>query len=1068
MSKIAALRKFLVAINMNQEDWKKRADEALKTVPAEKGKEDGYSLYSSLAAAIIWPLVESFQGADAEAMDTFSSAIQRLNAITLATRFGFWTAQASSGSDLRDAIGEDLASYPSLQTELDALFDEFNAIEGVLDRPKDDQEKLAELLYNEWEASGRGSVVQKVSQRIGIMLGGTVSGVTVQLDASIYQERAEEARRRYLKDLRRQCRYLPLSAVGAEAEEANVSLSDVYVGLKTYEGQKLASGKRAGLANMLNEEGAEREEIEAIEAIKKHDRVVLLGDPGSGKSTFVNEILAQYADVQLGESEVLPAEMPADLVPVRIILRDLAVRLRAGYPEGIPKREQDAVLNKFVRDAIVEDLKLADAEAFGEAMRTAFSTNLLLLICDGLDEVPYRQRKDMMRLVRTVVGNAKKLIVTCRIRSYDDEGQSIPGCGVYTLAPFDADQKKTFATAWYGTEYAKKKFRRDRLEKVEDLAAAAVSDELDELAENPMLLTTMALIHQRGHGLPDQRFKLFSEAIEILLWKWQEEKGGEYNVSEQLAHVLGNKRRIRESLMRLAYASHSEPSEGQEFADISRLQALEILTKAEYLGSWPMANEFLDYVDQKAGLFQGRGGSGTDEHPLSYGFPHRQFQEYLAGCYIAGQDLDVILEDKAKEGDFWYEAIKLGLESKLDGATSTRDVLKNAYLMLPPRFPTAIYRQRLLLWTGLIASLVGADVISADQSPGGGGKPFLKKLKGYLVRLLDGSLPPIERAEAGLILGQLGDPREEVTSVEKMPLCFVLSGPFIMGWSEDEFADELRRNSSWKRIIEWATPKREETLGHSFWIGKYPITQGQYARFIAENGYENAEYWSDAGWEMKQEQGWTGPQSYREAFQLANHPVVGVSWYEAYAYTQWLMTHLGDRRMLPDGWIVSLPTEAEWEKAARGGLEIPEKPVFSVLSKGLFLERPVMKPHPNSGQVYSWGDEPDENKMNYYQTGIRRTSAPGCFTQGASKYGVQDVLGNVWEWTGDLWSEKYVSDVEKRQSMEDIEGSSPRVLRGGAFYLQRLLLPLRVPRRLYDPNYRFNYVGFRIVLRPPP
>ncbi len=109
----------------------------------------------------------------------------------------------------------------------------------------------------------------------------------------------------------------------------------------------------------------------------------------------------------------------------------------------------------------------------------------------------------------------------------------------------------------------------------------------------------------------------------------------------------------------------------------------------------------------------------------------------------------------------------------------------------------------------------------------------------------------------------------------------------------------------------------------------------------------------------------------------------------------------------PGGQIV-LPSEAEWEKAARG----------------------------TEGQVYPWGDEPDPNRANYDEAGIETTSSVGCFPSGASPYGVEELSGNVWEWTRSLEGDyPYPADASRRTEREDLQvrDNQPRVLRGASF-----------------------------------
>jgi iron(II)-dependent oxidoreductase len=162
----------------------------------------------------------------------------------------------------------------------------------------------------------------------------------------------------------------------------------------------------------------------------------------------------------------------------------------------------------------------------------------------------------------------------------------------------------------------------------------------------------------------------------------------------------------------------------------------------------------------------------------------------------------------------------------------------------------------------------------------------------------------------------------------------------------------------------------------AFEIDKFEVTNADFAQFVKAAGYQ-----TDAEKE-KRTKNW---QSVAEG--KDNHPVVFVSWNDATAYCQWI----GKR----------LPTEAEWEKAARG----------------------------TDGRTYPWGNEWDPSKVNAKETGLRGTAVVGSFGAGASPYGVEDMAGNVWEWTAD-WYEAYPGSTYK----SDYFGQEFKVLRGGAWF----------------------------------
>ena len=204
----------------------------------------------------------------------------------------------------------------------------------------------------------------------------------------------------------------------------------------------------------------------------------------------------------------------------------------------------------------------------------------------------------------------------------------------------------------------------------------------------------------------------------------------------------------------------------------------------------------------------------------------------------------------------------------------------------------------------------------------------------------------------------------------------------------------------------------------------------------------------EAGWERKEREGWKSAKDYGTPFDLPNHPVVGVSWYEAGAFCRWLTERMQEAGCKIQVWendtfsscvlprascTVRLPSEAEWEKAARG----------------------------TDGRIYPWGNDPNPEKANYSDTGIGSTSAVGCFAGGVGLYGAEDLSGNVLEWC----RTKSLADYKNYRPDEALEGDSLRVLRGGAFGIN--VGYVRCAYRDYHyPLSRYDDIGFRVVVSP--
>ncbi len=1053
------------------ETWKEKTTASLHKVgqwlERRKNEDAPYLLYGYLGGLSLWPLVAAAQA------DQLLPAVMALGSVAggiggnlLANQVQKWTDQAApvTETEVVEWVAENSAANPELRLALDAILKQLDVVAqaqaqlGEADRQwfsellRAELARLGNLAHFEAELSGTGAIAQgpgaraAMADRAGIAVAGDVgrdvhiTHLHGQLPSDPEQARLATLQHRYLERFAHYCNVLPLGDLGGDKETGEeISLEAVYVSLDTKTRVPRSEEDKSKLP------GQNERPLSAMEVAIQEKKLVLVGDPGSGKSTFVRQLAGRLASNRLGQREDLPSGWQGKVWPMLTTLRNLTPRLAELDLANVSTDEQDRRLVEVVYcqwQADLTDLRVAELAA---RLDDVLAEERLLVIFDGLDEVPENLRRWVRQAVWAVLKTyhtIERVIVTCRVRSYTGPAV-LSGFAKHELAPFDEAKIERFVHCWYNAQ-------RDRLgqteanKKAQDLRRAVFDRDLRRLAQNPMLLTTMAIIHQQEVGLPRERVRLYNLAVQVLLSRWQRRKGL-MTVSPPLRTVLDDDRQIRSIMELIAYQIHAHQAKEGESTELARGQLVTLLDGPRYLGETGLANDFLDYVDKRAGLLVGRGGGGEGQKPQTYDFPHRTFQEYLAGCYmVTGRGINREYQKRVAEGDYWYVAGRLGAEELFyNNPRGEQLLLDLAYTLCPKEEPAEIAQWRAVLWSGQMAVVLGRERIEND--PGDdllydNGPAYLARLLPRLKQILTNHiLTAVERVDAGQVLAHLGDDRSGVglrsDGLPDIAWCEVPAGPFVMGSPDDSLAFFDSKE----------TPQRQVDLP-AFRISQYPITNAQYRAFVKAGGYQEVSYWTEAaragywregqvkrlfikGGEIVEE--WAEiPAEYGSPFNLANHPVVGINWYEAVAYTHWLTVQLRQAGQLGPDEMITLPSESQWEKAARG----PE------------------------GRVYPWGDEPDPNRANYGDTGIGTTSAVGCFPGGASPYGGQDMSGNVWEWCRTRWQASY----RDYQDDNDLEGKAPRVVRGGAFYDIQGYVRCAV-RHGFVPDLRYDVAGFRVV-----
>jgi hypothetical protein len=619
--------------------------------------------------------------------------------------------------------------------------------------------------------------------------------------------------------------------------------------------------------------------------LNAHARLALLGDPGSGKSTFVNFVALCMAGELLGHPganlSVLCTPVPAEearaqrhndaplqpwqhgaLLPMRVILREFVARGLS--PPGQSATARNDTLWQF----IVAELPAA-LHDFAQPLRDTLLNAGGLLLLDGLDEVPDadQRRAHVKAAVEQFAATFSKvrILVTSRIYAYQRQDWKLRRFAEAVLAPFATAQIQHFVQRWYayvgplrGLSAAHAQGSAAQLTEI-----IRRNPRLYELATRPLLLTLMAWLHAwRGGSLPEQREELYADAVDLLLRQWEDQKvirqpDGTYAVLQPSLRewLQVDQQAMRQALNQLAFEAHHDQPTVVGTADIAEGKLVMALMR---LSQNPEVRPALliEYLRDRAGVLEPH-GVGV------YTFPHRTFQEYLAACHLT----DFGFEDELPrllraEPNRWREVTLLA------GAKATRGLASAAWTLADALCFTEPPAQRLAQDAGYWGALLAAQVLVENRSleriaEHRRGK--VEHIRTWLVRTLEhNALPPVERAQAGQALGAIGDPRFHGKDLWYLPNDTMLgfieipAGPFTMGSAPNEGFDDER-------------PQHDVSLP-CYFIARYPVTVAQFQVFVDNTGYV---------WEHK-----NNPQG------QGNHPVVAVSWYDALAYCEWLTAKL--------------------------------------------------------------------------------------------------------------------------------------------------------------------------------
>ncbi len=747
-----------------------------------------------------------------------------------------------------------------------------------------------------------------------------------------------------------------------------------------------------------------------MEFISAHKRLMVLGDPGAGKSALIDMVTLCLAGERLGDPQANLTRLTAGaawphgaLLPVKVVLREFSARMLLHTQQA-----GGETLWNFTVSSLPQTLL-----NFAPALRQVWTDEGGLLLLDGLDEVPDSRREAIQAAVQGFGALFPKvrMLATCRPAAYQAAALKLSGFAEARLAPFSSDQIRQFAESWFSLT------RPGNAHAAAFLVLLERSPRLAELAHLPLNLTLLAAFHTWGGGpLPDQAEALYAAVTSLLFEQWAGRNSG--GTSEPLRQGLTDWLTIepyalQALLQRLACEALTDRQALNGRVELSQEKLMAAVLKLNRNGQATPA-QLADYLRASGGLL-GTTGDGF------CAFPHRAFQDYAAACHLTDMNFPDALAERLRADPATWREVTL-----LAGAKAARGVGAAAWMLAealcppaPPPAGTANVDPATEAngWGALLAAQVLLDAQRgrlAEIPPRY--QATADRIRGWLIHMLAGGrFVPADAVQAGDVLAAFGDARFRADAWQlpndpMLGFVEIPAGPALLG--SDRQRDSLATDAE--------LPQHSADLPRYF-IAQYPVTVAQFRAFVEASGYEPRDKTCLQG--------------------VANHPAVRVTVHDVVKYCEWLTETLKQWEGTPEaiaklvrglGWRVTVPSEAEWEKAARGA----------------------------TGRLYPWGDDANVNAANYAEAGLGHTTTVGCFPAGASPYGCLDMAGNVWEWTR---SAHKPYPYDRRDGREDLRSISFLVMRGGGY--DDDLVSLRCAgRSWYYLAGHFKDGGFRLAL----
>ncbi len=733
-------------------------------------------------------------------------------------------------------------------------------------------------------------------------------------------------------------------------------------------------------------------DITIEQIINKSNRSIILGDAGSGKTTLFHHLVHKYSTPD------------TEYIPILLTLREWL------------KNPAQGPIQAFCRLFAQNQWEL-DAGRIREletALIKQWQNGKILLLLDGLDEMSEADLKTTCNWIEAVAGQGNKILVSCRRASYRallDRRNWL----LYSINPFNADDRLEFIYNYFQGQPEIAKRLSDLVE---------IRSGLRSLGQVPLLMGLICYIYEQSRqALPEKRVELYERCVEVLLLRREE---------QQFEAITDFKKKFLGHLA-FYFFNHADQQRREVFTRAEVLVELLKITreKSELRSLLPVdrIDDFFEELVKKNSLLLAVGNEQLC-------FPHRSFQEYFAACYLDEQsDGFVQVTEKLYKDPYWTETICLyaGMQTNATrlvnalGNTLGKQGRLDLVLRLIPdtiRLDWDQLDKVTLNWK--VRRSAVEQLVLPEPNP-----DRVEEIINILEGVLKADVNANVRYSALIALEKVGTPEAKriVGATHIIPEYVLLEHK---PYSDTIRGIKFQINQTAGRPPNMVlVPGGSCTMGETnkkvtvkpFYMSIFPVTNREFRQFVEASGYNAEKYWTKEGWKERNKEKWEIPRLWDHArFNQERQPVVGVSWYEAFAYCHWLTEAQKAKKPF------RLPKEEEWEWAARG-------------------------PKGNECAFGEWNEDiPRWDSWNDYDKGLTSGTSRvnSVYKENISDFGLSDLTGNVWEWT-DSW---YTEDKY-------------RVIRGGSWDYNGHG-NLRAAFRYYlDPRLRDNDVGFRYCQDSP-